>query len=109
MERLTIGDAGGERCVDIFLAHAAPGDRRQRQVGFDDGADGRDLVLSHRRRSGLDLGDAGARQRARNRHFLGGAEGDAGRLLAVAQGGVVEYDGQISRAWPRHRAVVRCC
>ena len=85
-------DAGIERGVHILGAHPTPGDRGQRKPGRDDGADGGDLLPAHGRRAGLELGDAGLRKRARDRDLLLDGEGDAGRLLAVAQRRVVEHD-----------------
>ena len=54
----------------------------------------------------LDLRDAGACLCPRDRHFLGGREGDAGSLLAVAQRGVVEDDTRSLRAIMADRSEV---
>jgi hypothetical protein len=59
-------------------------------AGFPDGGHGLDLATAHRGGASLDLVDAGRRQSAADGDLLRPGEGDAGRLLAVAQGGVVD-------------------
>ena len=97
-DTLTIETPAAMRRVDILGPHPAPGDGRQRQFRFDDGPDRGDFLASHRRRARLHLRNAGARQRARDRNLFLGREGDAGRLLAVAQRGIVENDRR-ERRW----------
>ncbi len=99
------GDAGRERRIHVLHAHATPGDRRQRQVGLDDAADGGDLFAPHGRRAGFDLGDACTRQCSCDGQLLRRREGDARRLLAVAQRRVVEHDG---RGGTGHETALRC-
>ena len=84
-------DARRQRRVDVLDAHPAPSDRAQRQSGVDDRSDHRDLHAAHRRRSGFEFSDAGARQGARNFEFFCAGESDARGLFAIPQRGVVQH------------------
>ena len=86
------GQAGANRGIDVGLGHAAPGDRSGVTHDAADLGHGLYLAAAHGGRAGLDLIDAGGVERAGDRDLLGDGEGDARRLLAVAQGAVVDPD-----------------
>ena len=78
-ERFQVGrDRAGE--APHLGAQAGPGDELHRIP----------VVLRHAREAGLDAVDAEVVEQARDLELLLGVEHDADRLLAVAQGGVVQ-------------------
>lgn len=102
------GDAALDRRLEIPRRHPAPGREPHRETPGDRGANCFDLVAAHARRADLDLWDAGCRERLGELQLFRNGEGNAGCLLAIAQGGIVEEDTTVHERksillplWPR--------
>ena len=94
-------DAAVDRVPDVVDHGAVPGEDRRVEPELDDLRDGLLLVAAHRRDADLDLVDAHLVEQLGDADLLVVAEHDAGGLLAVAQGGVVDADGRLGRPGPR--------
>ena len=97
--RASIGDraldhGGGQPELDERLDVRLDGARKPPdlglQAGLDDHPDRPRVIVGHAREPGLDAVDAGVGERRRDRELVLRREHDAHRLLAVAQGRVVE-------------------
>ena len=94
-------DAAVDRVLDVVDHGAVPGEDGGVEAELDDLGDGLLLVAAHRRDADLDLVDAHLVEQLGDADLLVVAEHDAGSLLAVAQGGVVDADGRLRRPGPR--------
>ena len=81
---------GGGEEVEAF--GAAPGGEAQGQAQVGDGVDVVDFAASHDGDADFDFGHARVGKCGGDLLFLCAREGDAGRLFAVAQGGVDEMN-----------------
>ena len=93
-------DARRQREVDVGFGQPAPRDAPARQAVGRYGGDGLDFIGAHRRGPDLDLIDAGRGELPRDRELLACGEGDARRLLAVAQRRIIDKD---AGRFGRHR------
>lgn len=97
-----MSDAGNDRLTartPLLIAASRSGEvirhqavSRHREAPRDHGANCVDLVGAHCRRADLDLMDASCRKRLSDLKFFRHRESNAGCLLAVAQGRIVEKD-----------------
>ena len=92
--------------LDVRLDGAREAPDLRLQAGLDDHPDRPRVVVGDAREPGLDAVDAGLGERRRDRELVLRREHDAHRLLAVAQGRVVEADRRVRLRLERVRVQV---